>query len=58
MNDTKTKDDGSGTRTQWMRLAEEAIRDAAEWKARHKDLLQRVRILEFHMGSLLKNLEE
>jgi hypothetical protein len=58
VNEPKSKDDGSGTRTQWMRLAEEAIRDAAEWKERHNDLLTRVRTLEFQVASLLKNLEE
>jgi hypothetical protein len=54
----KTKDDGSGTRTQWMRLAEEAIADAADWKAKAVDLERRVRVLELAVVNLSKSLEE
>lgn len=58
MSDTKSKDDGSGTRTQWMRLAEEAIRDANEWKQECRALTGRIEALERHVWNLRKNLEE
>jgi len=58
MNEPKTKDDGSGTRAQWMRLAEEAIRDAQEWKQECRALTGRIEALERHVANLRKNLEE
>jgi hypothetical protein len=53
-----TKDDGSGTRTQWMRLAEEAIADAAYWKQEYRTITGRVEKLERAVASLQKDLGE
>jgi hypothetical protein len=54
----KTKDDGSGTRTQWMRLAEDAVADSGYWKQECRALESRIATLERQVASLLKNLEE